>query len=217
MSCEIIQLSAFSRPTRPESDKQTPAEVTAIGNRVLTPRQRGREGKPELPPPATETAKNSRIRIARRDAWWHADRVADYWRARFDWRSALEIAQQYGIADSASFPSAENENRSGPIDKWREAVAKKLLTPAPDLGAITWKRAKLKSSDFPYLPVKKERVERAIADRLGSATGNGRPHTRGGSGGNGPQRGRGLGYLLTASAYRFANRGSRNSYRESTD
>ncbi len=41
MSCEIIQLSAFSRPTRPESDQQTPAGVTAIGNRVLTPRQRG--------------------------------------------------------------------------------------------------------------------------------------------------------------------------------
>jgi hypothetical protein len=50
------------------------------------------------------------------------------------------------------------------VDKWREAVAKKLLTPAPDLDAITWKRAKLKSSDFPHLPVKKERVERAIAD-----------------------------------------------------
>jgi hypothetical protein len=36
--------------------------------------------------------------------------------------------------------------------------------PAPDLAAITWKRAKLKSSDFPHLPVKKERVERAITD-----------------------------------------------------
>jgi hypothetical protein len=80
------------------------------------------------------------------------------------WCSALEIAQKYGIADSASFPSAENENRFGLVDKWREAVAKKLLTPAPDLGAITWKRAKLKSSDFPHLPVKKERVEQAIAD-----------------------------------------------------
>jgi hypothetical protein len=164
MSCEIIQLSAFSRSTRPESDKHPPAGVTAIGNRALTPRQRRREGKPELPPPATEIAKSSRIRITRRDAWWHADRVADYWRGRLDWHHGLEIAQQYGIADSASFPSAENENRSALVDKWRVAVAKKLLTPAPDLGAITWKRAKLKSSDLPYLPVKKERVERAIAD-----------------------------------------------------
>jgi hypothetical protein len=30
--------------------------------------------------------------------------------------------------------------------------------------AITWKRAKLKSRDFPHLPIKRERVERAIAD-----------------------------------------------------
>jgi hypothetical protein len=42
VGCEIIQISAFTRPARP-----------------LTPRQQRREGKPELPPPATETAKNS--------------------------------------------------------------------------------------------------------------------------------------------------------------
>ena len=59
MSCEIIQFSTAARPGRSASDKQAPMGVTAIGNRVLTPRQRRREGKPELPPPATETAKNS--------------------------------------------------------------------------------------------------------------------------------------------------------------
>jgi hypothetical protein len=160
MSCEIIQFSTAARPARSASD------VTAIGNRVLTPRQRRREGKPELPPPATETAKNARIRTERRDARWHAGHVADYWRARMDWTSELGTAQRYGIADSASFPPADNASRFGLVDKWREAVAKRLLTPAPDLAAITWKRAKLKSSDFPYLPVKKERVERAIADDL---------------------------------------------------
>jgi hypothetical protein len=163
MSCEIMQFSAAALPGRPVTVKQAGAGVTAISNRVLTPRQRRREGRPELPPPATETAKNSLIRIVRRDAWWLADRVTDYWRARLDWCSALGIAQQCGIADSAS-PSAENESRFGLVDKWREAVAKKLLTPAPDLAAITWKRTKLKSSDFPHLPIKRERVERAIAD-----------------------------------------------------
>jgi len=162
--CQIIQFSAATRPARKAIDKPAAAEVTAIGNRVLTPMQRRRARKPELPPPATETAKNSRIRIARRDAWWHADRVIGYWRARLDWCRALELSQKYGIADSASFPSAENESPYGLVDKWREAVAKKLLTPAPDLAAITWKRAKLASSDFPYVPVKKERVEQAIAD-----------------------------------------------------
>jgi hypothetical protein len=207
MSCEIIQFSTGARPVRKATDKRPPTEVTAIGTRALTPRQRRREGKPELPPPATETAKNARIRTVRRDAWWLACRVSKYWRARLDWCSALGTAQQYGIADSASFPSAENESRFGLVDTWREAVVRQPLTPAPDLGAITWKRAKLKSSDFPYLPVKKERVERAItddvafleahptrakrgtswsagADRSGSATGNGLPHTLGGASGS---------------------------------
>jgi hypothetical protein len=81
-----------------------------------------------------------------------------------DWHAALSISQQYGIADSASFPSAENESQLGLVDKWREAVAKQLLTPAPDLGAVTWKRAKLKSSDFSWLPIDAARAEQAMAD-----------------------------------------------------
>jgi hypothetical protein len=94
MSCEIIQFSVAARSARPVSDKQASPGVTVIGSRVLTPRQRLSEGKPELPPPATETAKNSRIRIARRDAWWHAGHVTDYWRARLEWQNAIETAQR---------------------------------------------------------------------------------------------------------------------------
>jgi hypothetical protein len=156
MSAEIIQFSTAAR--------QTHAKLTAIGNSVLTPRQRRREGKPELPPPATETAKNARIRTERRDAWWLAERVADYWRARLDWHGALETAQRNGIADSASFPSAENENRYGLVDKWREAVAKQLLTPAPTLATVIWKRAKIKSREFKQLPITLARAEQAIAN-----------------------------------------------------
>jgi hypothetical protein len=157
MSCEIIQFSAVARPARKAGDRRA-AGVTAT-DRVLTPRQWRGEGKPELPPPATETAKNFRIRNDRRDTWWHADRVADYWRAR-----ALIFAQKNGVGDSASFPAADSPDRFPLLDKWREAVAKQLLTPAPSIAAITWKRAKLESGEFPHLPVKKERVERAIAD-----------------------------------------------------
>jgi hypothetical protein len=163
MSAEIIQFSTTARPGRSASDKQA-VGVTAIANRVLTPRQQRRAGKPELPPPATETAKNARIRTERRDAWWLAERVADYWRARLDWCSALGTAQQYGIADSASFPSAKNENRYGLVDKWREAVAKQLLTPAPTLADGAWKCAKIKSREFKQLPITLARAEQAIAD-----------------------------------------------------
>ena len=173
MSCEIIQFSTASRPARTVSEKPSPAEVTAISeriNRTLTPRELRRAGKPPVPPPATETAKNSRIRIARRDAWWHAGRVAEYWRARLDWQSALELAQQYKIGDSASFPAPrEIETRGELCDKWRAAIVKRLLTPAPDLAAITWKRAQLAGRDFSHLPIKAPRVEQAIADESPSS------------------------------------------------
>jgi hypothetical protein len=154
MSCEIIQFSVAARPVRPVSDKP-----------ALTPSQLRRAGKPELPPPATETAKNSRIRIARRDVWWHASRVTDYWRARLDWQSELETAQRWEIADSASL-QLPVVSRYELVDKWREAVVKQLLTPAPDGAAVAWKRAKLQGMEFDHLPVKAERIEQVIADDI---------------------------------------------------
>jgi hypothetical protein len=166
----IVQISAFTRLARPLSDKQPAAEVTAIGNRALTPRQQRRAGKPELPPPATETAKNSRMRIARRDAWWHACRVSEYWRARMDWQAALSTAQLWNVAGSSLYPRADGENRQVSVDTWRASVAKQLLTPAPDLGAVAWKRAKLKGRDFRLLPIEARPVERAIADDIAFLT-----------------------------------------------
>lgn len=77
----------------------------------------------------------------------------------------MKLPKRYGIADSASFPPTEND-RIRLVDKWREAVVKQLLTPAPDLAAITWKRAKLASRDFSYLPIKAERVEQIIANDI---------------------------------------------------
>src|ERR1700676_3812864 len=137
LNCQIIQFSAIARPAREAGKKLSAAEVTAICERIsptLTPRQRRRQGKPELPPPATETAKNARIRTERRDAWWLAERAADYWHARFKWRDELETAQKYGIGDSASFPAPVG-GRFEAVDIWRGAVAKQLLTPAPTLVA----------------------------------------------------------------------------------
>jgi hypothetical protein len=153
MSCEIIQFSVAARPARPVSDKQ-----------AVSPWKRRRAGKPELPPPATETAKNSRIRTERREAWWLARMTADYWDVRCKWRHELATAQRYGIGDSASFPPPVSAGPFEDVDLWREAVAKQLLTPAPTLADVAWKRAKIKSDDFEWLPITLARAEQAIAD-----------------------------------------------------
>jgi hypothetical protein len=120
-------------------------------------------------PPAgslSTTCKNSRLRQARDKAWDRARHTTSYWRVRLDWHVELEAAQKRGLADSGSFPPAADENRFSLVDTWREAVVKQLLTPAPNVAAVAWKRAKLSGRDFSYLPVKPDRVERAIASDL---------------------------------------------------
>ena len=69
--------------------------------------------------------------------------------------------QEPEIGDSASFPEPrEIETRWDMIGKWRAAVVKQLLTPAPDDAAVTWKRAQLAGRGFSYLPTKAARIER---------------------------------------------------------
>jgi hypothetical protein len=45
----------------------------------------------------------------------------------------------------------------------RAALMKQLLTPAPDLGAVTWKRARLADEQYKHVGVTRERIEYAIA------------------------------------------------------
>jgi hypothetical protein len=58
------------------------------------------------------------------------------------------------------------QNRFGLVDIWREAVAKQLLTPAPTLADVAWKRAKVKSDEFNRLPITLAQAEQAIANDL---------------------------------------------------
>jgi len=145
-NCIVLQFADFRKPATP-----------------LTPREKRRLERNQTPA-ATETGKNSRLRIARRQVWWDAESLTRYLRARLDWQSALEHAQRRGLGDSKSFPSAELDDRGSLCAAWRAAVARQLVTPAPDLAAITWKRAQLAGSYFAYVPITAERVQQAIAD-----------------------------------------------------
>jgi hypothetical protein len=52
------------------------------------------------------------------------------------------------------------------VDRWREALVKQLLTPAPDLMSVTWKKAALAQGQYRYVGVPDQRIERAIAEDL---------------------------------------------------
>jgi hypothetical protein len=70
-----------------------------------------------------------------------------------------------GVPEGRDHPADPEDRDRGPnVERWRAALVRQLLTPAPDVAAVAWKRAKLSGGDFLYLPVKPDRVERAIAD-----------------------------------------------------
>jgi hypothetical protein len=55
------------------------------------------------------------------------------------------------------------------VNSYRAALAKQLLTPAPDIASVNWKQAVVDSNRNGYVFVefvKKEHVERVIADDL---------------------------------------------------
>jgi hypothetical protein len=52
------------------------------------------------------------------------------------------------------------------VAKWREALVRQLLTPAPDARVVTWRQQALARGDHDYSGVKSDRIERAIADDL---------------------------------------------------
>ena len=160
--CQIIQFSTIAGLSKKDRKQIARAAIPGRPSRVELEQEPERPGRDEGE--LSTTCKNSRLRQTRDKAWNRASRTTSYWRVRLDWHGELECAQKWGLADSGSFPPAADENRISLVNTWREAVVKQLLTPAPNVGAVAWKRAKLSGRDFRYLPVKPDRVERAIAD-----------------------------------------------------
>jgi hypothetical protein len=157
MSAEIIKLTF---PQRANSvDQQTSATVHQIPEKP----ELSRRGRP-LAPATTDSCRNQRARLRRRDVWRHAARVTDYWRARIDWHNALATAQRHGIGDSGEYEqiTLDYERRCGLVDRWRAALVEQMLTPAPDLAAVAWKRANLRAENYRYTDVKPERLQRSI-------------------------------------------------------
>jgi hypothetical protein len=112
---------------------------------------------------ATATAKNSRLRSARREAWRRAEALMNYWHALLKFTDAASIAKRHGLKEARACPEAGDETRLQILDSYRDAWGKLLLTPAPDVARVNWKRQQTRR---PYCGIKKELVEKAIADDI---------------------------------------------------
>jgi hypothetical protein len=143
MSADVIKLTF---PQRANSvDQQTSATV----HQILEKPELSRRGRP-LAPATTDSCRNQRARLRRRDAWWRASRLTSYWKARLDWHNALDTAQRHGIGDSREYEQIGNDHavHNRLLKQWRAALVDQMLTPAPDIAAVIWKRAKLRSEHW---------------------------------------------------------------------
>jgi hypothetical protein len=113
----------------------------------------------------TVTAKNQYLRRERREAWWAADAITDYWHARLKFHDAVERAAKIGLREACSQSCDDSsENRWPLLESYREAVRRQIFTPAPDIAAVNWKRAHLDQAIF--AGAKKERMEQAMVDDI---------------------------------------------------
>jgi hypothetical protein len=147
MSCEIIQLSA----SRPKLGKKIGSRSEPISN-------------PQREEGISDTAKNGKLREKRKEAWREAEAATRYWRVRITFHDAISQAKRMEIPEGRNHPAIDSDDRMPMVRKWREALARQVLTPAPDANSVKWKRWALDSGDLAYTGVKAERVEQAIAD-----------------------------------------------------
>jgi hypothetical protein len=109
------------------------------------------------------SVRNHRMRQSRRDAWRTAEGLTNFARARMDWHSSLQTAQSWNVAGSNEYPNfQDSQDRIGLVDRWRDALVKQMLTPAPDQAAVNWKRVQMRGGQYRYVGVKAEKLQRAI-------------------------------------------------------
>jgi hypothetical protein len=163
-TAQIIQFSALAakarKPTGSHGSQDFEPSLSAFITLSSAKEVAHRERKP-LPEPQTETCRNQRLRNARKDAWNRARWTTDYFHGLLKWRDILSCAQRAGVPEAVVQPAFDSDERWRIVAEWRAALVKQMLTPAPDLLAVTWKRTHL--DEIKRCDVKPERVECAIA------------------------------------------------------
>lgn len=115
------------------------------------------------------TVQNRRLRRARSGDWLNARVETDFWLALLDFHTALQgvAAREIG-ALAYAYPEIGRLDRGALVKRWREALVRQMLTPAPDMAAVRWKQAILvsKRHEYTFTVEHIERTKRAIAEDI---------------------------------------------------
>jgi hypothetical protein len=69
-----------------------------------------------------------------------AEAATRYWRVQLTLHDAVSQAQRMEIPEGRYHPVVDHEDRSPILAKWREALVRQVLTPAPDANSGKWKQ-----------------------------------------------------------------------------
>ena len=58
----------------------------------------------------------------------------------------MSITKKHGLKEARAHVEISEEARGPILDSYRDALGKQLLTPAPDVASVNWKRHKLSKS-----------------------------------------------------------------------
>jgi hypothetical protein len=106
---------------------------------------------------------NEQLREHRCEPWRRAEAKARFLHALLKMQDAARHAHRFGLACVGDMPIQDYDERSQLVESWRQARIEQLLTPAPRVAELAWKRRTVASMrDFDFVGATPEQVEKAI-------------------------------------------------------
>lgn len=108
---------------------------------------------------------NENLRDLRKEPWQRAAAKVRFLRAMLDMNDAASGARRHELAVARDAPVLDEVERFNLVENWRGAVLEHLLTPAPRVGDLDWKRRRAAAlGPYDYVGATPEQVEKAIAE-----------------------------------------------------
>jgi hypothetical protein len=130
------------------------ADIIDLGSRQQAKPSRGIPAqlfKPPLALPSTAIGRNERLRAERRGAWNKAEAATNYWRVMTDFYTVAHLAQREGVAEACrDHKRLDYSDHDLAVVRFRKATVAQLLTPAPSVEAVNWKRATFAKGDWKH-------------------------------------------------------------------
>jgi hypothetical protein len=108
----------------------------------------------------TETAKNSRLRDARKTAWREAETRVEYFHRRMEFECVVGRMQEMGLPEGNSHPAPRDRGEA--VRLWREALVYQFLLPAPRNDCVAWKKARLAIGEIERAGMTRDRAQNVI-------------------------------------------------------